>query len=100
MLLVLIQIVYMMKLAERLRERNVESDEKIREMQENWNKLETVINNLAREINQARMRTQEVAMVPQLVQRVQTDEPIGNRATSRRIIPARSTDMYTLTLEP
>ena len=72
-LLVLVQIVYMMKLAKRLKEKNVESDEKIREMQENWNQLETVINNLVREINQARMRTQEVAMVPQLVQRVQTD---------------------------
>ena len=81
-LLVLVQIVYMMKLAEHFKEKNMESDEKIKELQESWSQLETVLNNLVREINQARVRTQEVAVVPHVVQRVQTEEPIGNRATS------------------
>ena len=98
-LMVLVQIAYMIKLARRLRERNVESDEKIREMQEKWNQLEAVINNLVREINQARMRTQEIAVVPRVVQRVPTDEPIGNRGASRRMIPARDTDVFALTME-
>ena len=81
----------------------MESDEKIKELQESWSQLETVLNNLVREINQARVRTQEVAVVPHVVQRVQTEEPMGsihgNRATSRRIIPTRNADIYTLTLE-
>ena len=45
-LLVLVQIIYMMKLAERFKEKNVESDEKIKELQESWSQLEAVLNNL------------------------------------------------------
>ena len=98
-LMVLVQIAYMIKLARRLRERNIESSKTIKEMQEKWNQLEAVLNNLVQEVNRARTRPQEIAVVPRTVQRVPTEDTIGNRGASRRMIPARDTDVFTLTRE-
>ena len=54
----------------------------IKEMQEKWNQLEAVLNNLVQEVNQARTRPQEIAVVPRAVQRVPTEDTIGNRGAS------------------
>ena len=50
-LVVLVQIIYMMKLAECFKKKNVESDEKIKELKESWSQLEAEINSLVRDIN-------------------------------------------------
>ena len=97
--MVLIQVAYMMKLTRRLEERSIKSSETIKEMQEKWAKLETVLNNQVQEVGRARMRPQEITVVPSTVQRVPTEDTIGTRGASRRAIPARDTDVLTLTME-
>ena len=52
-ILVLVQTSYMIKLTKSFIKKELEADKKIREMQENWSKLEVAINSLVREINQA-----------------------------------------------
>ena len=58
----------MMKLTRCLEERNIESSETIKEMQEKWTKFEAVLNNQVQEVGRARMRPQEIAVVPHTVQ--------------------------------
>ena len=76
--LVLVQIIYMIKLAEYFKKKNVESDEKIKELKESWSQLEAEINSLVQEINQAKARTQETAIVSHRVHRVPAEESMGS----------------------
>ena len=63
-ILVLVQTSYMITFTKDLKKKELEADKKIREMQENWSKLEVAIKSLVQENNQGGPRTQVTAIAP------------------------------------
>ena len=82
-ILVLVQISFMIKLSERFKKKDVEADKKIKDLKESWSQLEI------REINQAKVRTQEAVIASHRCHQVPVDEPMGsfhrNCATSASV---------------